>query len=130
MADLAAALKCEVLIVAKNELGTLNHTFLTLEALRNRRVRHIKVVLMEQSNPDPSSKTNLSTIRKIAENIGVYSLSHFKRRGSFGAWISAHHKKNKKTLARIMHPDTFITVVLTAAKAAKAAKRKTERLKD
>lgn len=124
MADLIAALKCEVLIVARNELGTLNHTFLTLEALGNRGIQLVKVILMEQSNPDLSSKTNLSIIGKTMKNIRVYSLPHLKGGKSFCTMQFARLKKIKKTLAQITRPDNFISVVRTAAK---AAKRKTKK---
>ena len=119
MADLAAALKCEVFVVARNEVGTLNHTFLTLEALRQRGVRQLKVILMEQSKPDLSSKTNLSIIDQTAVNISAYLLPHLKQNGKVLAVELAHIKKNKKTLARITRPDSFFPVVRNAAKAAK-----------
>ena len=119
MADLAATLKCEVLVVARNEVGTLNHTFLTLEALRQRGVRQLRVILMEQSKPDLSSKSNLSILEQTTVNIGVYSLPRFKQNGHFFAVELAHIKKSKKTLARIARPDNFTSVVRNAAKAAK-----------
>lgn len=119
MADLAAALKCEVLVVARNEMGTLNHTFLTLEALRQRGVRQLKVILMEQSKPDLSSKTNLNILEQTTVNISAYSLPYFKLNGNFCSVELAHIKKNKKTLARITRPDSFTSVVRNAAKAAK-----------
>jgi dethiobiotin synthetase len=45
LADLAAALRAPVLIVAAAGLGTLNHTALTCEALRNRGLRTAGVVI-------------------------------------------------------------------------------------
>lgn len=126
MADLVADLKCEVLVVAKNKIGTLNHTLLTIEALRRRGVRKTKVILMGQTKPDVSSKTNLSCIAKMVENIRVYSIPHLERIEENDAAKKTVPKKLKKTLARIMSPDSFTSVVRTAAK---AAKRKTEKRK-
>lgn len=45
MIDLIAQLKLPTLIVARSELGTLNHTFLTLEALRMRDIPILGVIM-------------------------------------------------------------------------------------
>jgi dethiobiotin synthetase len=45
MADLAAAVDATVLVIARDALGTINHTLLTLEALRGRGLRVAGVVL-------------------------------------------------------------------------------------
>lgn len=50
-ADLAAMLDCPVLIVARAGLGTINHTLLTVEAVRHRGLRVAGIVL-NQSQPD------------------------------------------------------------------------------
>jgi dethiobiotin synthetase len=62
MADLAARFKLPIIIVARAELGTINHTLLTLEAARQRRLEVARVVvngyrpasatLAEETNPD------------------------------------------------------------------------------
>jgi dethiobiotin synthetase len=52
MLDLMAALGLSVLIVARTALGTINHTRLTLEALRTRRLTVAGVVLVGQPNAD------------------------------------------------------------------------------
>lgn len=45
IADLARAVGAPVVVVVRSELGTLNHTALTLEALRHRSVRPLGVVI-------------------------------------------------------------------------------------
>src|ERR1700681_2334973 len=52
MADWMACLALPVLIVARSGLGTINHTLLTLEVLRTRRLRVAGVVMIGESNPD------------------------------------------------------------------------------
>ena len=42
VADVIANLECDVVVVGKNKLGTLNHTLLTVEALRAREVTRLK----------------------------------------------------------------------------------------
>lgn len=126
LADLIAALRCEVLLVARDKIGTLNHIFLSVEALRHRGVRNIKVILVAQKTPDASSRDNRRCIAKSVENIDVFTVSHFRKVGKSSVTKVTCAKKIKKTLARIMRPDSFTPVVRTAAK---AAKRKTEKRK-
>jgi dethiobiotin synthetase len=52
MTDLMSALELSVLVVARAGLGTINHTLLTLEALRSRSLRVAAVVLVGEGNPD------------------------------------------------------------------------------
>lgn len=51
MIDLMDQLQLPVLIVARSTLGTINHTLLTIEALRARRIPVAGVVLNGPSNP-------------------------------------------------------------------------------
>lgn len=50
-ADLARALRLPCVVVARSTLGTINHTLLTLEALRARHVPIAGIVLNGPSNP-------------------------------------------------------------------------------
>lgn len=65
VADLAKALGFPLLIVARAGLGTLNHTLLTLEAARHRKLKVAAVVLCEtvRGRGDVSAKSN----RKMLE---------------------------------------------------------------
>jgi len=56
--DLIARLHCTVIVAAPNKLGTINHTLLTVQALRAAAVRQLKVVLMGRRHPDPSAESN------------------------------------------------------------------------
>ncbi len=51
MIDLIERLALPVVVVARTSLGTINHTLLTLEALRRRRLPILGVVLNGQLNP-------------------------------------------------------------------------------
>jgi len=61
MIDLMAQLNIPALVVARSELGTLNHTFLTLEALRKRHIPILGVIMN-----GPKNESN----RKAIENYG------------------------------------------------------------
>jgi dethiobiotin synthetase len=52
MADLMAALTLPVVVAARASLGTINHTLLTLDALRGRGVHVAGVVMVGDRNPD------------------------------------------------------------------------------
>src|SRR5262245_13970368 len=73
VADLIAELDCDAVVVAPNRLGVINHTCLTVEALRVRGVERMVVVLMEQARrrkvekdleADSSVRTNALLLRE------------------------------------------------------------------
>ncbi|HEY6002893.1 MAG TPA: dethiobiotin synthase [Anaeromyxobacter sp.] len=65
-ADLAAALGLPVLVVARAGLGTVNHTALTVEALRRRGLAVAGIVLNRAGpDDDPSVPTNAGEIARL-----------------------------------------------------------------
>ncbi|HXD16010.1 MAG TPA: dethiobiotin synthase [Vicinamibacterales bacterium] len=52
MADLMCALDLPVLVAARSTLGTINHTLMTVEALRRRRLRVAGVVMVGDANDE------------------------------------------------------------------------------
>jgi dethiobiotin synthetase len=65
-ADLAVALDLPVLVVARAGLGTVNHTALTVEALRARRLEVIGVVLNRTgAEDDPSVPHNAAEVERL-----------------------------------------------------------------
>jgi dethiobiotin synthetase len=65
VADWAAALGLPLVIVARRGLGTLNHTLLTLEAARNRRLLVAGIVVNETQLPTTlAEETNLDELRR------------------------------------------------------------------
>jgi dethiobiotin synthase len=65
MLDLMAALQLPVVVAARSGLGTINHTLLTLQALRSRQLRIGGVVMVGDRNPE-----NRMAIEQYG-NIGV-----------------------------------------------------------
>ena len=51
MTDLMAAFGLPVVLVARSGLGTINHTLLSLEALRRRGLGVLGVVMVGEANP-------------------------------------------------------------------------------
>lgn len=77
VAGLIARLGLAALVVARPGLGTLNHTLMTLECLRRRRIRLAGVVINASQPParDPAARlavrTNLDTLRRAVPVVGV-----------------------------------------------------------
>ncbi len=76
-ADLAVALGLPVLVVARAGLGTVNHTALTCDALRARRLAVSGVVLNRPTpQPDPSEPYNAAEIERLTGVRVLASLPH------------------------------------------------------
>jgi dethiobiotin synthetase len=102
VADLIAKLRCEVVLVARNKLGTINHTLLSLEALQDRKpVEKLKIVLMGLEENDLSAKSNVAVLREFAVGLPVFSLPFLGRKAQKISNLQKNCKKNKKTLAKI-----------------------------
>jgi dethiobiotin synthetase len=121
--DLIAQLNCDVIIVARNQLGTINHTllavraFLTLQAPRPCRTGArrrwttldghfarvhalpLKIVLMNPRRPDPSAASNP---RILSELVPLATLFQLRFLGQNCATPKACRAKGQK-LQRILH---------------------------
>lgn len=118
VADLIAELDCDVVVVAPNRLGVINHTCLTVEALRVRGVERIVVVLMEQAprckvpqekdlDADYSVRTNALLLRELLRGIVVLECPFLGPNADSLGQLKQSLKKLKKTLASIGSPDSF-----------------------
>lgn len=66
IADAAAILGAPVLVVARATLGTLNHTLLTVEALRTRALRCVGMVIGAwPAEPDLAARCNLADLPAV-----------------------------------------------------------------
>lgn len=74
--DLIAKLNCPVILVARNRLGTINHTLLTVARLQAIGIRknRIKVVLMGGPARDVSTRTNEIMLKSLLGGIELQSL--------------------------------------------------------
>ncbi len=102
VADLIAKLNCQVIVVSRNRLGTINHTLLTVRALQHVGIEVFKVVMMSSEKADESSGSNAKI---LGELLGCIPLEEVGDLGKNCFAISAlknNCKKIKKTLARIL----------------------------
>jgi len=65
--DLVEALSLPALVVARSGLGTLNHTALTVEALRNREIPVAGVVLNQYEGADMAERTNPAELQRMCD---------------------------------------------------------------
>jgi dethiobiotin synthetase len=67
LADLLAELQPRTLVVARSGLGTLNHTLLTLEALRKRKIPVLGVVFSDSASSEDERlvQDNMGTIEEL-----------------------------------------------------------------
>jgi dethiobiotin synthase len=79
----------DVLLVARSSLGTLNHTLLTLEALRSRGVTPRALVLVGEPH-----EANAATLRGYVPHL--FELPRLERldRDALEAWLSRHPLKD------------------------------------
>lgn len=97
--DLIRELRCEVVIVARNRLGTINHTLLTVGALRNLRVKRMKVVLMDCGDRDDSTGSNLEILGELLAPVRVVAYPFLGQKVAFFEAIRRHERILKKVLA-------------------------------
>ena len=64
MRDLACALGLPLLVVARNALGTINHTALTVQAARQASLEVLGIVLNDVGEPDESSASNATALAR------------------------------------------------------------------
>ena len=116
--DLMLRLRCHVLVVSRNQLGTINQSLLTLSGLRRgadaarrraQRVgsgfRSIKLILMDQRSPDISSRTNPRVLREWIGGVPLIQLPYLGAKiGSVGA-IRANAPQVQKNLQRCWSND-------------------------
>jgi adenosylmethionine-8-amino-7-oxononanoate aminotransferase len=71
MIDVMLELEFEVIVVASSQLGTLNHTLLTLEALEARGISVVGLVLSDQSEDAGDSVIATSNVEYLSKKCGV-----------------------------------------------------------
>ena len=100
VSDVICRLECEVIVVSCNRLGTINHTFLTVAALKNAGVKRIAVALMAANRTDASGKTNARVLSEFLAPIPILEIDFLGKKANEIAVLKKSCKKIKKTLAQ------------------------------
>jgi dethiobiotin synthetase len=99
VADLLTGLHCPAIVVARNRLGTLNHTLLTVEAMRARGIERIMVALMGPRVADEAAPTNAEVLVELLSPLPVVLVPYLGARASQIERVGKIAKKIQKTLA-------------------------------
>lgn len=105
VADLIGKLDCRVIVVARNRLGTINHTLLTVDHLQSIGFKgsELAVVLMSGRNPDISSRDNQNTLAELLKPAAVLSIPLLGNQVTRSAGtIQKSYSQIKKTLAKLV----------------------------
>lgn len=86
-ADWLAGIACQVVVVARSGLGTLNHTLLTLEALRTRRIEPRALLLVGE--PHASNRRTLAAVAELPFVCEVPLLSPLSP-ATIDAWLAVN----------------------------------------
>lgn len=110
VSDLIDRLDCETIVVARNRLGTINHTLLTINGLKDiskrndakrvNRASKVQIALIERAKPDISSATNLRILSELCAPIPVLEFGFLAKNANKSGVLKKKYKKVKKTLAR------------------------------
>ena len=104
-AEFVIETKMPVFVAAKNELGVLNHTLLTVTHLQNIGAEVLGVCLLNTVNDDSldeSQRTNFEVLRSWFDEIPVFSIPFLGENAGKNELIKQGQKKIKKTLAEIL----------------------------
>ncbi|MDD4178624.1 MAG: dethiobiotin synthase [Candidatus Margulisbacteria bacterium] len=77
VADLIKDFDLPAIIVAKAGLGTINHTLLTVEALKSRKIEIAGVIMNGYRGKELSEKTNADIIKQLTNIPVLAKLKHF-----------------------------------------------------
>ena len=102
VADLIERLHCEVVVVGRNKLGTINHTLLTVKELQSRAVSKLKVILMIGNATDVSTATNVMILRELLAPLPVFNIPFLGPNPLRLNALKNNYKKLKKVLAQIV----------------------------
>jgi dethiobiotin synthetase len=106
VATLIKSLKCEIIVVAKNRLGVINHTLLTVVALRQLGCRKMKVVLMDGDAMDYSARSNALILSELIDEMPMKAplipIGYLGKDATNLEAVKDSSKKIKKMLAQVL----------------------------
>jgi dethiobiotin synthetase len=106
-ADLIRALGCEAIVAGRNQLGTINHTLLTVGALQAIDAKRIAFVLMNVAPPrlrlqDPSTGSNRALLAQWLHPVPVLEIPFLGPNPTRIATLKKIPKKIQKKLALLL----------------------------
>jgi dethiobiotin synthetase len=102
IADLMRRFDCEVVVVAANRLGVINHTLLTVGALQDVGVKRIVVALMDRAGREESCQSNGRILSEMVGQVEVIGVRYLGKGALKMGALKKNAEKIKKTLARFV----------------------------
>ena len=96
--DLITALNCEVVVVARNKLGTINHTLLTVRALQRAGAKNLSVALMNCKMKDVAAQSNYRILAELLAPVRVHSIPFLRSSHRTATTV----KKSAASLGRLL----------------------------
>src|SRR5579872_3491233 len=96
--DVVEELGCRVVVVARNQLGMINHTLLTAGFLQGIGVKQLAIVLMGVKKPDLSSETNAQILSELLPETPLFPLPFLGPGADSPRGVKKNEKKLKKLL--------------------------------
>ncbi len=94
MFDLIKALECKTVVVSRSRLGTINHTLLTLELLKSKKIEVVGVIMVGDPNfENKEAIENFGQVKVIGqlpflEHITLHQLSDITKNWEF-SWFNS-----------------------------------------
>ena len=92
-------LSCRVIVAARNKLGAINHSLLTLRALQSAGERDIVLVLMGCEGGGFLGTINKRILRELAPSVDIILIPFLKKEALGFEGVKTNCKKLKKSLA-------------------------------
>lgn len=96
--DLIQQFRCEVIVVALNKLGVINHSLLTVRTLREAGLEQVRMVLMDPGSQDASRASNPAILSEMLGALTVQTIPFL----GFDCGEVKMVKKNAGELGRIL----------------------------
>lgn len=111
LGEVVSNLKSAVILVAGNKLGVVNHTLLTLEALKSRGAGSVGILVMDLGLTDASTASNQAVIKALAGvQVAVERVPFLPGEAGQGVVEKGMQKKFEKLVAQIGISGKFLTV--------------------
>jgi len=114
VADLIAKLHCEIVVVGRDRVGTINHALLAVRSLQHVTNQRIKLILMGQKRRDLSAFSNGRILGELLAPIPVLTVRFLGENAARQKAVEKNQQKIKKVLALLSNPDSLSTVRLNA----------------
>jgi dethiobiotin synthetase len=98
-ADLAVTFGSPTVVVGRNQLGTINHTLLTVRYLQAIGAKDVVVTLMGHPRPDISARSNVPSLQELMPGVAIFWVPYL----GAGAGEIGGIKKNEKILKKRLH---------------------------